>query len=235
MVPGHAGWAADCDETCLISDMMSIAALIARGGHPEYFDYVERYMRNYISNLQFIVTPKFEAYYRATECAVPGRSRSRQGWRKSASSRGASSAALGLNDYGERAVWRRVRLRDVRLLRAGRACGPSIPHGAMSSTGWPESKLGPAGVYVNMCLNRDSKWGQVVSFFPDAGRLTVRVGTTFARGSSFAHRTGQIETGACVHWRKGGACSVVRGLRLFRQCRAWGRTDNRLSVDRLHP
>ena len=38
------------------------------------------------------------------------------------------------------------------------------------------SKLGPAGVYVNMSLSRDSKWGQVVSFLPECGRLTVRAG-----------------------------------------------------------
>ena len=39
---------------------------------------------------------------------------------------------------------------------------------------WPESKLGPAGVYVNLSLGRDSKWGSVVSFFPDEGRITVK-------------------------------------------------------------
>ena len=52
------------DETCLISDMMSIASLIGYSGPSEYYDYVERYMRNYISNVQFIVTPEFESYYR---------------------------------------------------------------------------------------------------------------------------------------------------------------------------
>jgi hypothetical protein len=41
---------------------------------------------------------------------------------------------------------------------------------------YPASKLGPAGVYLNMSFNRESKWGQVVSFMPDAGRLTVKAG-----------------------------------------------------------
>ncbi|MGI8965095.1 MAG: hypothetical protein ACR2H1_03290, partial [Limisphaerales bacterium] len=55
----------NCNETCCVSDMISVATLIAQSGRPEYFDYAERYLRNYISNLQFIVTPEFEAYYRA--------------------------------------------------------------------------------------------------------------------------------------------------------------------------
>ena len=38
----------------------------------------------------------------------------------------------------------------------------------------PESKLGPAGVYVSLCFSRESPRGRVVSFFPAAGRLTVK-------------------------------------------------------------
>ena len=68
----------DCNETCCLSDMMSVAAMVARSGHPEYFDYVERYLRNYISNLQFIVTPQFEAYYRRINQAA-GEEKIRQG------------------------------------------------------------------------------------------------------------------------------------------------------------
>jgi hypothetical protein len=29
----------NCNETCCVSDMISVAALIAQSGHPEYFDY----------------------------------------------------------------------------------------------------------------------------------------------------------------------------------------------------
>jgi len=36
-----------------------------------------------------------------------------------------------------------------------------------------KSTFGPGGIYVNMSFNRDSKWGRVVSFMPDHGRLTV--------------------------------------------------------------
>ena len=51
--------------------------MLGRSGHPECFDYVERYLRNYISNLQFIITPEFEAYYRKINAAAY----SHHGWR----------------------------------------------------------------------------------------------------------------------------------------------------------
>ena len=54
----------NCCETCAVSDMISVAAILGRAGYPEYFDYAERFFRNYIVNLQFILTPEMEAYYR---------------------------------------------------------------------------------------------------------------------------------------------------------------------------
>src|SRR6185436_10458639 len=39
---------------------------------------------------------------------------------------------------------------------------------------YQKSPLGPAGVYVNSSFSRDSKWGRVVSFVPETGRLTVK-------------------------------------------------------------
>ena len=76
--PAAPVWADNCNETCCISDMLSIAALLGRSGHAEYFDYVERYLRNYISNLQFIITPEFEAYYRKIN-AVAGKAKTDRG------------------------------------------------------------------------------------------------------------------------------------------------------------
>ena len=51
-------------ETCVTADMVNIAACLAQGGQPEYWDHVERYVRNYIRAVQFIMTPNIEAYYR---------------------------------------------------------------------------------------------------------------------------------------------------------------------------
>ena len=36
------------------------------------------------------------------------------------------------------------------------------------------SPWGPDGIYVNMSFSRESPWGDVCSFFPDQGRITVK-------------------------------------------------------------
>jgi hypothetical protein len=163
---------ANCNETCMISDMMSVAALIARSGHAEYFDYVERYLRNYISNLQFIVTPQFEAYYRMITSAA-GEAQVKQGLEDLRKFQGGIIGGSGLNDYENELMG------GVAGFEMFGCCAPEGMRAIYTSwlntiDRFPESKLGPAGVYVNLGLNRESPWGRVVSFFPDAGRLTVR-------------------------------------------------------------
>jgi len=166
------------DETCCLSDMMSNAALIALAGYPEYFDYVERYMRNIISNRQFIMTTEFEANYRKINS-----DRSEKDIMKGLTIlrnfQGAICSFSGLNQ------WENDLLGGTYYELAG-CCVPSGMQAIYTT--WlnvierlGESKLGPEGVYVNMCLNRDSEWGHVISFFPEIGRLTVkaRVKDTF--------------------------------------------------------
>jgi len=168
MPGGHA-----TDETCLTSDMMSNAAMIARGGHPEYFDYVERYLRNRISPCVFIVTPEFEAEYRMVNRAR-GEEKIRQGLEDVRKLQGGIRSSCGLNDL-ENSI-----LKGTYIMLAG-CCAPEGMRAIYTTWShvidrYPASKLGPAGVYVNMSFNRDSKWGRVVSFMPTTGRLTVKAG-----------------------------------------------------------
>ena len=169
----------NCNETCCLSDMMSVAALIARAGHPEYFDFTERYLRNYISNLQFIVTPEFEDYYRRlNQTADP--EDVRLGLETLKRFQGGIIGGSGLNDYENELLGR---------VSGFEMFGCCAPEGMRAIyTAWENtidrldtSALGPAGVYVNLCFTRDSQWGRVESFFPEAGRLTVkaRVKDTF--------------------------------------------------------
>ena len=109
----------NCDETCCVSDMISIATLIGRSGHPEYFDYAERYLRNYISNSQFIVTPEFEAYYRKLH-ADKGERAVADGLEALRRFQGGIIGGHRPERLRERAARPRLRLRDVRLLRPGR-------------------------------------------------------------------------------------------------------------------
>jgi hypothetical protein len=162
----------NCNETCCISDMMSNAALIAKAGHPEYFDYVERYMRNYISNLQFIITPEFETYYRKINQTSTEEDISK-GIRELHKFQGGVIGGSGLNDYENEL------LGGASGFEMFGCCAPEgmrAIYTAWSNTIYhlPKSALGPEGVYVNLSFNRDSKLGRVVSFMPDTGRLTVK-------------------------------------------------------------
>jgi hypothetical protein len=159
------------DETCLTSDMMSNAAAIARGGHPEYFDYVERYLRNRISHLQFFITPEFEAEYRKRNAAA-GETQILAGLADLQKFEGGIQSYAGLDDYENN------RLKGTYALLAG-CCAPEGMRAIY--TAWNNtivrleaSKLGPAGVYVNLSFNRSSPWGRVISYLPTSGRLTVQ-------------------------------------------------------------
>ena len=55
-------------------------------------------LRNYISNLQFIVTPQFEAYYRRINQAA-GEEKIRQGLAELRKFQGGVIGGSGLNDY----------------------------------------------------------------------------------------------------------------------------------------
>ena len=51
-------------EICVVGDMISIAACLARGGRPGFWDHVERTVRNELRRSQFFLTPEFLALFR---------------------------------------------------------------------------------------------------------------------------------------------------------------------------
>jgi hypothetical protein len=180
-----------CNETCCVSDMISTAAAIAQSGHPEYFDFVERFVRNYISNLQFIVTPDFEKYYRGLHADKDPKT-VEEGLEQLRRFQGGIIGGSGLNDFEN------VLLGGVSGFEMFGCCAPEGMRAIY--TAWqntisrnPASALGPAGVYVNLGFQRDSEWGTVVSHFPAAGGLTVRAKVRdafFLRIPSWADRSG---------------------------------------------
>ncbi len=118
--------------------------------------------------------------------------------------------------------------------RASR-CSAAAPEGMRAIyTTWtnvidrlPASKLGPAGVYVNLAFNRDSPWGRVVSFFPDAGRLTVKAAVE-RRLLPPPAALGAARAGPRLPRVAAGAGGLVGQLRPFRRRPAWRRVDDRL-------
>jgi hypothetical protein len=156
--------------------MISIAALLGEAGHAAYYDCVERYLRNYISNLQFIVTPEFEVYYRRLNQAA-GEEAIVRGLATLRRFQGGIIGGSGLNDFENEL------LGGVSGFEMFGCCAPEGMRAIY--TAWmhtiarrPASSFAPAGLYVNLSLNRASEWGQVVSFMPAEGRLTVKAGVS---------------------------------------------------------
>jgi DUF1680 family protein len=161
----------NCNETCCISDMMSVAAMLGQGLDPSYYDAVDRYLRNYISTLQFQVTPAFEAMYRQRN-QKSGEEAIVKGLKTLRKFQGGIIGGSGLNDYEN------VLLGGVSGFEMFGCCAPEGMRAIY--TAWsqaiqsrPANAFGPAGVYINLHLNRESPWGRVVSFLPHTGRVTV--------------------------------------------------------------
>ncbi len=51
-------------EVCVVGDMASLAAWLAKGGHPHYWDHLEQSVRNLLARSQFALTEPFVALFR---------------------------------------------------------------------------------------------------------------------------------------------------------------------------
>ena len=162
----------NCNETCHISDMISNATCIAQGGYPQYYDYAERYMRNYISNLQFIVTDEFKQYYRGLNYSKKPLE-IESALKELEKFQGGIIGGSGLNDFENQL------LDGVSGFEMFGCCTPEgmrAIYTTWSNTIFhnPASSSGPEGVYVNMSFNVNSPLGEVTSFMPTEGRITVK-------------------------------------------------------------
>ena len=192
-------------ETCITGDMVSIAACLARAGLPEYYDHIERYVRNYLHHVQFFVTPALEAYYRTRHAHLPlaeveaGLRMLRDDYQ------GGFLGHVGLNDWIERAA-------NVELAMVG-CC---VPEGMRALyTAWQQAVVTDEGcTRVNMHFSRETPQVCVRSYLPEAGRLSitmrcagalaVRIPAWAPAGSVQARRNGQAEPvvlqGAYAHF-----------------------------------
>lgn len=176
----------NCCETCLLSDMISIACLIGQNGHPEYYDYAERIMRNYIHNLQFIITPEFEKYYRELN-KDSGEAEIAAGLEILRKFQGGIIGGSGLNDYENELLGGACGfkmfgccapegMRAVHTIWSNTAeyrDNARVSAGARIAGG--EADAGATGVYINMSFSRDFASCRVVSHLPEQGRLSVQV------------------------------------------------------------
>jgi hypothetical protein len=176
--PPPQGWNCTNSETCATGDMTDVAARLAQAGYSRYWDDVERFVRNYVREAQFFVTPDYEALYREVHKANPAQAE--EGLRQARDVQGGFVA---------------------RLLPNGLAIGNTMnmmgccsPEGMRSlHVAWRNVVTeSPTGVFVNLGLNRDAPAARVVSFAPRQGRLTVvakRSADFFLRPPSWAPRS----------------------------------------------
>ena len=173
----------NCNETCTVSDMISIATLIGRSGYSEYFDYAERYFRNYIVNLQFILTDEIREYYRRAHADRTPDEIEHQ-LRLLERIQGAIIGGSGINDY-----------ENNLLGRVSGFCifGCCAPEGMRAIyTIWLNSAVKERdGMHVNMAFNVDNAVATVTSLLPKCGGMKVvpkQTGTLHLRVPHWANK-----------------------------------------------
>ncbi|MGQ9631644.1 MAG: hypothetical protein ACUVXI_15240 [bacterium] len=168
-------------ETCCITDMIYIATLLAKAGYAAYWDDVERFARNQLVEQQLVHAeriPPPEGEGRSTE----GRS---------------------CGDMRERArggFWVFAYANDAPSFLSGCCCAMG-PRGLYLVWDSIVDKR-PDGVYVNLPLNRNSEWLDVMSHYPHRGEVELVIRdapTVFVRLPEEWAGEGRSRIGAAVY------------------------------------
>mgnify|MGYP005839288827 CR=1 FL=1 len=177
-------------EICVVGDMISNASWLARGGKPNYWDDVERIVRNELRLSRFELTPQFMEFFaklhhdketKAVDDAIRELRRIEGGF--VAQSTFDDWVSYPSDDMGKAGLFRN----GIQMM----GCCP--PEGMR---GIYEAWLGaveetPDGVYVNMSFNHENNAADVISYAPSTGRLDVTAkknSTFFLRPPSWSQR-----------------------------------------------
>jgi hypothetical protein len=148
-------------ETCATGDMADLASWLAQAGYSRYWDDLERFVRNYIREAQFFVTPEYEALYHRLH--KDHLQEAEEGIRQARDFEGGFISVLTPNS----------------LIFEGRVGigGCCTPEGMRTlHIAWRNVVTeSPAGVFVNLLFNREAPQARVVSLAPEVGQLTVIV------------------------------------------------------------
>jgi hypothetical protein len=174
-------------EMCATSDLISIASWLGQGGYPEYWDHLERYMRNMIVPSQFSLTPEYVALYRKTN-AAKGTRAVEQGLKRMADFAGGFVAAPAPNSWVN---WMppAPQSNGERMQIFG-CCAPEGMRALHTAWSTVMTRSGEE-TFVNTSLNRENEQAKVVSFLPAQPRVTVvarRAGNYLIRVPSWSDR-----------------------------------------------
>ena len=152
-------------ETCVTADMVECAVALARARFSEYWDHVERAVRNYLAEAQFFLTPEFVKLYRRTHESHPDDCE--RGLTLMRKFEGGFIARQRPNDW----VYHYEGKNQINMMGC---CPPSGMHALYLA--WANTIIERDGrVFVNMALDRDSEAARVTTHAPQSGRIDVEV------------------------------------------------------------
>jgi hypothetical protein len=161
-------------EICVVGDMISIAAWLARSGQPHYWDHVEQTVRNELGKSQFSLTPEFldlfHRLHRDKSTAVVSQAidelKMLEGGFVAQSLFddwvGYPSAEMGQPGMGRNGI------------HMMGCCSPEGMRGLHEAWLGTVEQAADGRVYVNMGFARDHPAALVRSYAPAAGRLDVQ-------------------------------------------------------------
>ncbi len=141
-------------ETCCITDMIHIGIMLAKAGYEEYWSNVERFTRNQLIENQVSDLNQIKVSHRErrdTEKIAYERIRER---------------ALG-------GFWADSSVSDRSPYNMFGGCCCAMGARALFLVWDSIIEKRPQGVYVNLALNRDSQWLEVVSYRPYQGKVKL--------------------------------------------------------------
>jgi DUF1680 family protein len=152
-------------ETCATSDMISTAACLARAGYWQYWDHVERFVRNYIRHAQFFITEEYEAYYRSVH-----RGRDAEIDAELAKLRDMEGGFCGSPGQNDLVGW----MMNRQHCNVSGCCSPEGMRAIY--TAWKNTVIDrDDAIYIMMSLPVDAPAATVTTALPEAGVVTATI------------------------------------------------------------
>jgi hypothetical protein len=192
-------------EICVVGDMTSIAANLARGGRPEFWDHVERTVRNMLRKAQFALTPAFVALFREIHRERPV-GEVHAALDELGKLEGGFAAQPGFDEWVS--FPDNPKLGDPGLYANGiqmmGCCPPEGMRGLWEAwRGTVEER--PEGVFVNLAFSRQHPAVSVTAYEPGNGRLDVQA----RKGGAYFIRPPSWVDPAAVTLRRGDATAPI--------------------------
>lgn len=151
-------------ETCSIADMINLAVMLAEARHPEYWEDVERFVRNCLAESQVLSAEMLPQPWRKVPGKAPG---SRSSDRVPERVMGGFVGSVFPNDRHFEADWNDG-------FGISGCCTPAAAKSLYLAWSHIVTRE-PNDVRVNLALSADTPWLRVLSHHPYQGRLEIRM------------------------------------------------------------